>query len=104
IIINIQSEGFMSREERIKELELEIIKHKNLYYQGKPEISDFEYDRLEEELKELDSNNAVLDMVGSNYFKGEKVEHAHKMLSLNKTYNLEDLVKWMDQKELISTY
>ena len=38
---------------RIKFLENEIIRHKSLYYQGHPEISDVEYDQLEEELKTL---------------------------------------------------
>ena len=31
--------------DKIKQLEQDIIKHKNLYYQGKPQISDFEYDK-----------------------------------------------------------
>lgn len=91
-------------EAEIKDLEDKILKHKNLYYQGKPEISDFEYDSLEEKLKSLDPENAVLQLVGSSYFSDEKVEHARKMLSLNKTYKLEDLLKWADKKEVLSTF
>ena len=94
----------MDKTEKIKSLEVEILKHKNLYYQGKPEISDYEFDKLEEELKNLDPKNPVLSFIGSSFFVGEKVEHASKMLSLNKTYKLEELERWMDTKEVVSTF
>ena len=94
----------MDKTEKIKSLEVEILKHKNLYYQGKPEISDYEFDKLEEELKNLDPKNPVLSFIGSSFFIGEKVEHASKMLSLNKTYKLEELERWMDTKEVVSTF
>lgn len=89
---------------KIKELELEIIRHKNLYYQGKPEISDFEYDGLEDKLRSLDPENPILKMVGSGIFKSEKVEHDKKMLSLNKTYKLDDLISWAGNKPVLSTF
>lgn len=89
---------------KIKQLEKEIIKHKNLYYQGKPEISDFEYDKIEEELRNLDPENEVLKIVGSMIFGSEKIPHDTKMLSLNKTYKLEELIKWQDAKPVISTF
>lgn len=88
----------------VKRLEREVIKHKNLYYMGKAEISDFEYDKIEDTLRSIDPNNPVLSMVGSDIFTGEKVEHARKMLSLNKTYKLEDLEKWTEGKEVVSTF
>jgi DNA ligase (NAD+) len=88
----------------IKELELEIIRHKNLYYQGKPEISDEQYDKIELKLKELDPNNEVLSIVGSTILSTDKVQHDKKMLSLNKTYKPEDLVTWMGSNEIISTF
>ena len=50
---------------RVLELEALIIKHKALYYQGHPEISDIEFDSLEAELKKLDPNNYSLSIVGS---------------------------------------
>ena len=53
----------MDKTEKIKNLEVEILKHKNLYYQGKPEISDYEFDKLEEELKNLDPKNPVLSLI-----------------------------------------
>lgn len=90
--------------DKIKQLEQDIIKHKNLYYQGKPQISDFEYDAIEEELKKLDPTNPVLNMVGSAQFSSEKIEHGKKMLSLNKTYKLDDLIKWAGTEEVLSTF
>jgi DNA ligase (NAD+) len=88
----------------IKKLELEIIKHKNLYYQGKPEVSDEEYDKLELSLKKLDPDNSILSIVGTTNLSGEKIQHEVKMLSLNKTYKLADLLSWSDSKEVISTF
>src|SRR5690554_3730884 len=94
----------MARLEEIKRLEREIIKHKGLYYQGKPEISDYEFDELENQLKEIDPANPVLTMVGADVFIGEKVEHETKMLSLNKTYKLEELLRWSSGREVVSTF
>ncbi len=88
----------------VKSLELELIKHKNLYYQGKAQISDIEYDKLEDRLKAIDPDNAVLEIVGQTEFTSEKVEHAKKMLSLNKTYKKEDLLAWADDKTVLSTF
>ena len=90
--------------DRIKQLETKILLHKNLYYQGKPEISDFEYDSLEDELRRLNPSSPVLEMVGGEVFGDEKVEHAKKMLSLNKTYKVEDLIRWKGENEIVSTF
>ena len=57
---------------RIEELQTLIIKHKALYYQGKPTISDHEYDGLERELKELDPDNFTLSLVGTSVKSGKK--------------------------------
>lgn len=87
---------------RIQELEQLIKHHKALYYQGRPEINDIDYDKLENELRKKDPENLVLNIVGSTT-TGNKVKHDEKMLSLNKTYKLEDLKKWIDGKEVVST-
>lgn len=89
---------------KIKKLEEEILKHKALYYQGRPEISDHEYDALEEKLKGLSPESKVLELVGSEVKSKKKVAHASKMLSLNKTYKEQDLFKWQDKREIVSTY
>lgn len=87
----------------VQDLEEKILKHKRLYYQGRPEISDFEFDALEEKLRALDPNNFVLDFVGTDLFGTDKVPHDSKMLSLNKSYKLEELLKWIGEEEVVST-
>lgn len=88
---------------RIQELEGLILKHKALYYQGRPEISDFQFDKLEDELKSLDPKNAALTLVGTTSTGLEKVKHNKKMLSLEKTYEINELIKWMGSEEVLST-
>lgn len=88
---------------RIQELETLILKHKALYYQGRPEISDHQFDQLEDELKTLDPQNATLFLVGTTSSSLEKIKHEKKMLSLEKTYVLDDLIKWMGHEEVLST-
>ncbi len=89
---------------RIQELEELIKYHKAKYYQGHPEILDIEYDKLEDELKGLCPNSRVLEIVGSAPTGLNKVTHDTKMLSLNKTYKVEDLLSWIDGHEVISMY
>jgi DNA ligase (NAD+) len=88
---------------RIQKLETEIIKHKALYYQGRPEISDSEYDKLEAELKKLDPKNPTLQIVGTTTSASDKIKHDKKMLSLEKTYVLDDLLSWKDSEDILST-
>lgn len=88
---------------RIQTLEKEIIKHKALYYQGRPDLSDSEYDKLEEELKKLDPKNPTLLIVGSTTSASDKIKHDKKMLSLEKTYIVEDLVSWKGNEDILST-
>ncbi|OFZ61102.1 MAG: hypothetical protein A2328_10140, partial [Bdellovibrionales bacterium RIFOXYB2_FULL_36_6] len=90
--------------DQIKKLEEQIIQHRAYYYQGRPIISDSEYDFLEEKLKELDPGNLVLNLVGSISKDEDKVKHDAKMLSLEKTYDSQDLIKWLADKPVVSTY
>jgi DNA ligase (NAD+) len=90
---------------RIRELESEITRHKALYYQGNAEISDEAYDKLEADLKKIDPTNPVLQLVGSPVDNNtQKVAHQKKMLSLEKTYEVKDLVSFMQQGELVSVF
>ena len=91
----------MTREEELATL---IIKHKQLYYRGNPEISDHEYDHLEEELKKINPNHYVLSMVGALSKSSEKIKHDRKMLSLEKTYSLDGLKEFMGHEPLVSTF
>ena len=89
---------------RVQELEKLVIHHKSLYYSGKPEISDLEYDKLEDELKKLDPENSVLNLVGAVTLNSDKVKHDQKMLSLDKVYSLDELLKWVGTEEVVSTF
>ena len=88
---------------RIHELEVLIKKHKALYYQGRPEISDNDYDQIENELKALSPESAALRLVGSTSSASDKIKHDKKMLSLEKTYEINDLVSWMGSEFVLST-
>lgn len=90
---------------RIQELEKLILHHKEKYYSGKAEISDEKYDALENELKKLDPENPVLSLVGFKQTETlEKVPHQKKMLSLDKTYEEKDLIKWIGKEDVISLF
>ena len=92
----------MAADKQVKELEQKILKHKKLYYSGKAEISDQEFDQIESQLRELDPQNPVLFMVGSNN-PNNKVPHQKKMLSLQKSYDVEELIKWKGDEAILST-
>jgi DNA ligase (NAD+) len=93
----------MDKQSRIKELEDLIIFHKNLYYSGKKKIEDEEYDELENQLKSLDPNNFALFFVGYQIKSDASISHSTKMLSLDKVYEVDKLIKWQDDNELVAT-
>ncbi len=88
--------------DRIKELEGLLLYHKKKYYDGDPEISDQAYDNLEEELKGLDPDNPVLDVVGKRE-QGD-VPHYPPMLSCRKAQDVTEVISWADNKELTMGY
>jgi DNA ligase (NAD+) len=88
-------------EKRIAQLSKEINYHNNLYYQeSNPEISDFEFDKLLEELIQLETAfpdlldpDSPSQRVGGTITKEfQTVEHETRMLSLGNTYSQEELV------------
>lgn len=92
----------MNTQEKIKKLEAEILKNRRLYYGGEAVLSDHDYDALEEKLREIDPDNALFFVVGSHVREGSKVPHKTKMLSLQKTYDVKELLKWMGEREVLS--
>jgi DNA ligase (NAD+) len=85
-----------SVEQRIKKLRQELEHHNHLYHvEGKPQISDQEFDRLMRELIELEKANPKLltpdspsQRVGGQPIEGFKtVEHAVPMMSIDNTYD-----------------
>ena len=88
----------MEDKNKIKKLEELINKYADAYYNNNESlISDFEYDKLVEELNELYQKNGITPTkVGANPIsKFSKVEHKVPMLSLENSYNIEDIVKWI---------
>ena len=84
---------------KMNKLEKDLEKYANAYYNNNESlISDFEYDKLNEELQNLykkyDMNKGNVGATPISKFS--KVEHKHPMLSLENSYNLEDIVKWIE--------
>lgn len=86
---------------RIAELTKQINYHNHLYYQeDRTEITDFEFDRLLEELVKLEKeypefleSDSPSQRVGGTITKEfETAEHGYRMLSLGNTYSEEDLL------------
>ncbi|MBP7118100.1 MAG: NAD-dependent DNA ligase LigA [Candidatus Cloacimonetes bacterium] len=91
-------------DKRIRELQAEIARHNELYYQkADPEISDFEYDLLVHELRDLlgDREATILGEVGNDLREGSKtIAHKQRMISLDNAYNLDELRAWWDRISL----
>lgn len=84
----------------MKKLREEILRHEELYYvHDRPEISDAEYDALIERLRSLEDEHPELQTpdsptlrVGGRPVEGfEEYVHRRPMLSLDNSYNIEDL-------------
>ena len=86
----------------IENLRAEIRRHNELYYQkNEAEIADFEFDKLLERLKELESENPHLitpdsptQRVGGRSEGFEPFVHKVPMMSLDNSYNIEELRKF----------
>ena len=93
-------------EKRIKELREEIAYHSRLYYEkDQPEISDFEYDMMFKELKELEEQFPDLDselspthkVGGKADDKFKKVRHPVKMGSLSDVFSFEEITAFVEK-------
>ena len=100
-----------SKNERMKELVSLLNKASRAYYQEAQEImSNYEYDRLYDELKELEdelgitlSNSPTVNVGYEVVSELPKERHESPMLSLDKTKEVEELKNFVgDQKVLIS--
>jgi len=96
----------MDIKKRIEQLSKELLRHQYLYYvKAEPEISDLEYDRLFDELVELEKKypeyalpNSPTRRVGSDLDNAfPEKEHTIPVLSLDKEYTIEALEKWLDK-------
>ncbi len=79
---------------RISELATLIKKYQDSYYNGEGEISDAEFDRLWDELKELDPSNPILQRVGADSGNFAKREHIMPMGSQEKAADPQQFLAW----------
>src|SRR5438552_11951825 len=87
-------------EKRIEKLRAELERHNYLYFaEGKPAISDQQFDRLMRELVDLERQYPELitpdspsQRVGGKPIEGFRtVQHAVRMMSIDNTYNESEL-------------
>jgi DNA ligase (NAD+) len=97
---SINPELAMTAKQEIVQLRQEIARHDRLYYvEAHPVISDLEYDRLMQRLKELERQHPGLvtadsptQRVGGEPLEGfDQVRHTVSMLSIENTYSPEEL-------------
>lgn len=95
----------MQVEERIQYLKDEINKSNYKYYvEENPYLSDFDYDKMFTELKELEEKYPLLktpdsptQRVGSVSEKFFSHTHKYRLYSLDNTYSAEELRKWYER-------
>lgn len=99
----------MDKIKRIKELIKQLNVYRNEYYNNaNPSVSDHEYDKLFDELSELEKetgiymSNSPTQSVGYEVKSElEKVKHSHPMLSLDKTKSADDLRDFAKDKNCL---
>lgn len=97
----------MNKIERIKELVELLNSYRNEYYNNQTsKISDFEYDTLFDELSALEQETGFIMATSPTQTVGyevkselTKVKHNHPMLSLDKTKDVNDVVKFLDGRD-----
>lgn len=97
----------MDEKARIQELKKQIEYHSNLYYnEDSPEISDYEFDMMMQELKKLEQENPELagedsptKRVGGKAKReaGVLVRHNVPMLSLQDVFSKEDVLHFVEE-------
>lgn len=94
-------------EDQYKELVDELIYHNNLYYnESRSEITDEEYDKKFETLKSTEAlhpewiifDSPTQKLIGQSTKQKEfqKAVHQKPLLSLDNTYNAEDIKEWYE--------
>lgn len=100
-----------SAKKEIDRLSAEINKHNDLYYiESAPEISDYDFDMLLEQLQSLEtqfpefaySYSPTKRIGGDITKKSEAVLHRFPMLSLSNTYSEEEIIEWENRLKKLS--
>lgn len=100
----------MDERDRIKDL-IEILnKASYFYYNTTPIMTDYEWDKLYDELKRLERETGIIfgnsPTQNVGYVVSEKlkkVKHNHLMLSLDKTKNIDELKKFIENNDCIAS-
>lgn len=92
---------------RMKQLIEQLNQASEAYYNGKAELmTDYEWDRLFDQLKQLEEETGEIlpdsptNKVSEDNIAGRKEEHEFAALSLAKTKQVSDLVKWAENKPI----
>jgi len=84
--------------------ETEYLRHQELYYSGNAEISDAEFDALEDDIRAELPNSSVLAKVGTDTVEDVYlIKHTKEMLSLAKTKVVSDIYSWAKNKSLVAS-
>jgi DNA ligase (NAD+) len=92
----------MNPKSEISKLRNDLERHNRLYYEGAPEISDFEFDQMMRRLQELeaqhpefaDPNSPSQRVGGAPIEEFKTVTHDPPMLSIDNAYSLDELREW----------
>ncbi len=92
----------MNPKSEIDKLRAELERHNRLYYDGAPEISDYEFDQRMRRLQELeaqhpqfaDPNSPTQRVGGVPIEEFKTVVHDPPMLSIDNAYSLDELREW----------
>ncbi|HYC61974.1 MAG TPA: NAD-dependent DNA ligase LigA [Thermoanaerobaculia bacterium] len=92
----------MKPKAEIEKLRAELERHNRLYYEGNPEISDYEFDQRLRRLQELeaahpefsDPNSPTQRVGGAPIESFPTVIHDPPMLSIENAYSLDELREW----------
>jgi DNA ligase (NAD+) len=95
----------MTAKQEIAKLRKELDRHNRLYYEGAPEISDFDFDQMLRRLQELEAQHPELfdpssptQRVGGAPIESfATVVHDPPMLSIENAYTVEELREWDDR-------
>ncbi len=86
--------------EDVETLVKTLIRYNEAYRSGDPLVSDLEYDRLVEMLREMDAMHPFLNAVEPEKFEGKiEVKHPIAMLSIEKAYSREELERFINRVE-----
>ncbi len=85
----------MTEEQLVQQINL----HNSLYWEkGTPQISDIEYDSLIRQLFEINPKHSLIHKIYTpTISSSNKIKHLKPMLSLDKAYSIEAVIKWAEK-------